>query len=91
MENIIVIAIIISVVYCFLKFVETKFFEKKATDMKPLKYFVRDVVLVFLSALLGTFIYFNVYGQVSDLVNTITDTKVMVSGPAPVFTDAPGF
>jgi hypothetical protein len=90
MENIILIACIISAVYCFFKFVEMKWFEKPK-DMKPLKYFVRDVILVFLSALIGTFIYFNIYGSVSEFVHTITDAKVMVSGPAPVFTDAPGF
>jgi hypothetical protein len=30
-------------------------------------------------------------GSVGELFNVITDTKVITSGPAPVFTDAPGF
>jgi hypothetical protein len=90
MENVIVVALIVSLVFCVFKLIEMKVFEKPK-EMKPLKFFVRDVVLVFVSACIGAFVYFNTDGTVNDFFNTITETKVLTSGPAPVFTDAPGF
>jgi hypothetical protein len=47
--------------------------------------------LVFVSSLVAGFIFFNANGQISEFVNTITDAKVIPSGPTQVFTDAPGF
>jgi hypothetical protein len=73
-----------------MKFIELRFIEKKK-DMKPLKYFARDMVFVFVSSLITGFIFFNANRQISEFVNTITDAKVIPDGPSPVFTDAPGF
>jgi hypothetical protein len=90
MEQVIVFALIVTFVFCIFKLAEMKLFEKPK-EMKPLKFFVRDVVLVFLSAGIGGFVYFNTDVSVSEFFNVITETKVLSSGPAPVFTDAPGF
>jgi len=43
MEKVIVFALIVTVIFSVFKFAEIKLFEKPR-EMKPLKYFVRDVV-----------------------------------------------
>jgi len=90
MEQVIVFALIVTVAFSVFKFAEIKLLEKPK-EMKPLKFFVRDVVLVFVSASIGAFIYMNMNEQIGEFFNVITDTKVLSGGPAPVFTDAPGF
>lgn len=90
MENMLIVAIITTLLFCAFKFVEMRFIDKQK-EMKPLKFFVRDLVLVFVSSLAAGFFFFNSNKQISEFVNTITDTKVIPEGAAQVFTDAPGF
>lgn len=90
MEQVIVFALIVTFAFSVFKFAEIKLLEKQK-EMKPLKFFVRDVVLVFISASIGAFIYMNMNEQIGEFFNVITETKVLGGGPAPVFTDAPGF
>lgn len=85
-----IVAIITTLLFCAMKFVEIRFIEKQK-EMKPLKYFVRDMVLVFVSSLIAGFFFFKANRQISEFVNTITDAKVMSDGQAQVFTDTPGF
>ena len=90
MENMLIVAIITTLLFCAFKFIEMRFIDKQK-EMKPLKFFVRDLVLVFISSLAAGFFFFNSNKQISEFVNTITDTKVIPEGAAQVFTDAPGF
>jgi len=90
MENMLIVAIITTLLFTLFKFVEMRFVDKQK-EMKPLKFFVRDLVLVFVSSLAGGFFFFNSNKQISEFVNTITDAKVIPEGAAQVFTDAPGF
>jgi len=90
MENMLIVAIITTLIFCVFKFVEFKFIDKKS-EMKPLKFFVRDMVIVFASSLIAGYFFFNSNKEISEFVNTITDAKVIPDGAAPVFTDAPGF
>jgi hypothetical protein len=90
MEQILIFALVVSLVFCVFKLAEMKLFQKPK-EIKPLKYFVRDMVLVFSSSFIAGFLFFNANKQISEFVNTITDTKVMPDGQAQVFTDAPGF
>jgi hypothetical protein len=90
MENMLIVAIITTLLFCAMKFVEIRFIDKQK-EMKPLKYFVRDMILVFASSLIAGFFFFNANRQISEFVNTITDAKVMSDGQAQVFTDTPGF
>jgi hypothetical protein len=53
MENIFILATIISVVYFLCKFLEMRFITK---DVKPLKVLVRESLHVYLSSVLGLFI-----------------------------------
>jgi hypothetical protein len=67
-----------------------KFIEKEK-ELKPLKFFVRDALIVFISALIASFVYFNLNSSISDFMNTVTETKVLRTGATEVFTDVPGF
>ncbi len=90
MENVLIVAILASVVFTVLKFAEMKFLEK-GKEMRPLKFFVRDLLMVFVSADAAGFVFFSSGGEIREFLNTVTDAKVLVDGPAQVFTDNPGF
>jgi hypothetical protein len=80
MENIFVIAAIISVVFIVAKFIEMRFIEKES---KPLKFLIRDALVVYFSVVFGNFII----NQVNPIVNSVTGG----ARATPVFTDNPGF
>ena len=54
MENIFVVAGIISVIFFIVKFLEMRFVEKES---KPLKILVRDTLVVYVSIVAGNFVY----------------------------------
>jgi hypothetical protein len=79
MENIFIIAAIISIIFFIAKFVEMRFLDK---EPKPLKLLVRDSLLVYFSVICGYFIL----EQIKPAINSGG------SGiPTPVFTDNPEF
>ena len=88
MDKMMTFAIATTVVFCIFKFIEMKFIEK---EVKPLKFFVRDAILVFTSSLLGAFVLVNYGNTVGDFMNVVTDSKVIPTGPVEVFTELPGF
>jgi len=53
MQNIFVIAAIISIIFFIIKFIEMRFVDKES---KPLKYLIRDSLLVYFSVISGNFI-----------------------------------
>lgn len=63
MDNVFVVAGIISFIYLIAKFMEMRFFEKES---KPLKLLVRDTLLVYFSVLIGIFILDQFKGVISD-------------------------
>ena len=85
-----IVAIITTFLFSAFKFVEIRFLEKQK-EMKPLKFLVRDMAIVFASSLIAGFLFFNANEQIGEFVNTITDAKVIPAGATQVFTDAPGF
>ena len=90
MENMLIVAIITTVIFFVFKSVEMRFINKQK-GLKPLKFLVRDLVIVFVSSLIAGYVFFNSNKQISEFFNTITDAKVIAEGAAQVFTDAPGF
>ncbi len=80
MDNIFVIAMVISVFFMITKFVEMRFIEK---ENKPLKFLVRDSLLVYFSVILGYF----VINQATPLMDTISGGNAST----PIFTDNPEF
>ena len=53
MENIFIIAGVVSVVFLIAKFLEMRFIEKEA---KPLKHLIRDALVVYFSVVAGNFV-----------------------------------
>ena len=78
MDNIFIIAGLISFVFLIFKFIEMRFIEK---ENKPIKLLVRDTLVVYFSVLVGHFI-------IDQLKPVIQDGGA--SAPA-VFTDTPDF
>ena len=79
MDNIFLIAGIISVIFLIAKFLEMRYIDK---EPKPLKYLIRDTLLVYLSVITGNFI-------VDQLKPIIHESVVPVVPIA--FTDNPPF
>jgi len=79
--NTFVIAGIISFVFFIVKFIEMRFVDKES---KPLKFLIRDSLLVYFSVIVGNFV-------IEQLKPVIQDGgENIVVNPA-VFTDNPGF
>jgi hypothetical protein len=79
MDNIFVIAAIVSVIFIIAKFIEMRFIEKES---KPLKLLIRDALLVYVSVVMGYFIL----GQLKPIIQ---DGGTVVAPP--VFTGNPDF
>jgi hypothetical protein len=77
MNNIFIIATIISIVFLIVKFIEMRFIEKES---KPFKLLIRDALLVYFSVIASDFII----GQINPIIKG-------GSNVTPVFTDNPGF
>jgi hypothetical protein len=77
MENIFIIATIISIIFFIVKFIEMRFIKKES---KPLKFLIRDALLVYFSVIISNFII----NQINPVVNSVQKIT-------PVFTDNPGF
>ena len=80
MSNIFIVSGIISVVFLIVKFIEMRFVDKES---KPLKFLIRDALLVYFSVVSGSFII----DQVSPVMQEVGEN---ITNPA-VFTDNPGF
>lgn len=78
MDSFFVHAGIISLLYLTIKFAEMRLVNK---EMKPIKEIAREVLIVFMSVLLG------MYG-ISEFMPTAASLK---KGATKAFTDAPGF
>ena len=77
MDNIFIIAAIISIVFFITKFIEMRFIEKES---KPLKLLIRDSLLVYFSVIFGYFIL----EQIKPVIQNGGETQL-------VFTDNPEF
>ena len=80
MSNIFIVAGIIAFVFLIVKFIEMRFVDKES---KPLKFLIRDALLVYFSVVSGSFII----DQVSPVMQEVGEN---ITNPA-VFTDNPGF
>ena len=79
MENIFLVAGIISVIFFIAKFLEMQYIEKES---KPLKVLIKDALVVYVSVVAGNFI-------LEQLSPVIKDSSIVESPAA--FTDNPPF
>jgi heme/copper-type cytochrome/quinol oxidase subunit 4 len=80
MASVFVIAGIISITFLLVKFLEMRYIEK---DSKPLKFLIRDALVVYFSVLIANF--------VMEQLNTVMETSGGGKKITPVFTDNPAF
>jgi hypothetical protein len=80
MDNVFVFAGFIAAVFFIVKFIEMRYVEQES---KPLKVLVRDTILVYISAIMGSFV-------VEQISPVISETISSVTSPA-VFNDSPDF
>jgi hypothetical protein len=79
--NIFIVAGVVSVIFFIIKFIEMRFIDKES---KPLKYLVRDSLLVYFSVISGHFVLEQIHS-----VEGVTSVE-SVKAPA-VFTGNPEF
>ena len=77
MDNIFVIAAIISIIFLIAKFLEMRYVEKES---KPLKFLIRDALLVYFSVVAAHY-----------LIKQVNPIMRSVGGAPQVFTDNPDF
>ncbi len=90
MEVTVTLAFLSAAFFSLFKFIEYRFIEKDK-EMKALKYFARDIILVFTAVFVSAFISFNMHRTMNELFNVITETKIIHPSTTQIFTDAPGF
>lgn len=79
MDNIFLISGIISVIFFISKFLEMRYIDK---EPKPLKFLIRDTLLVYVSVVIGNFVI--------DQLKPIINETVVENNPL-AFTDNPPF
>ena len=88
MEEVFVVASIITICYSVSKYMEWKYMSDEVT---PLKNVVRDSFLVLMSSLSGAYLYFHFQTTIREFFNVVTEPKVFNSQATQVFTDNPTF
>lgn len=86
MQNIVLLSVLTTVVFCFIKLFEMKYIEKNE-KLLPLKYFVRDIFFVFISSFIVSFSYFKLNIKFAELFGFDEKTPVQIQ----IFTDKPSF
>jgi hypothetical protein len=81
MDNIFIIAAVISIVFLILKFIEMRFIEK---ENKPLKVLMKEALLVYFSVISGYFI-------LEQLKPVMQNGGNLTSNTTPIFVDNPEF
>jgi hypothetical protein len=71
MDNIFLIALLISFIFFITKFLEMRYIEKQP---KPLKYLIRDSLLVYISVVIGYFVVEQLKPVVQKVVNPLAFT-----------------
>lgn len=81
MDNIFLLAGVITTIYFIAKFLEMRYVEKES---RPLKLLIRDALVVFISIVLGNFI-------IEQVNPVLSDSGLSVQDAPSVFTDNPPF
>jgi len=79
MNNIFIISFVISIIFTIIKIIEMKFIESEYK--KPLKYLIRDSLLVYFSVIAGDFILEQVSPSIQKITNTNTTPNAFLSDP----------
>ena len=90
MEQYYVLPLFITLVFCAIKVIDSKYMSQEPD--RPLKFVIRDALIVFAGSFLATFLYVNLQTYIHEFLNVVTDTKtVPVVGSTEIFMGDPGF
>lgn len=85
----VLVPVSIAAFFFIIKIVEMKYIHK---EWKPLKYIIRDTLLIFVISLFITFLNNQYRTPIQEFVDVLTNTKSSAPIVHPeVFTDLPGF
>lgn len=87
-DKIFLLAFVATILFGVSKFIEMKYVNK---ELKPLKFVVRDIIIVFICSIAASSIILSFDSDISGLLNVVTDNKVVTPAVTQVFTDDPGF
>ena len=88
MEKVFLFAITTTILFSLLKFAEMKWIEN---EIKPLKYFVRDAVIVFICSFSCALVLLKFDTNIDDFVSILTNVKTLNPDTTQIFTGAPDF
>ena len=88
MGKIFVIAILTVALFCLAKIIEMKYLDQ---EVKPLKFLVRDSIIVFGSTLLSSYVFLYMNRSITDFFNVVTESKVLQTDTTQIFTGVPEF
>ena len=88
MEKVFVIAILTVALFCLAKIVEIKYLNQES---KPLKFLVRDSIIVFGCTLVSAYIFIYMNSSITDFFNVVTESKVLKADTTQIFTGVPEF
>ena len=94
MENIYIISLLCTFLFCLGKLCEAKLLHKDEEEdtIKPLKYLMRDAVIVFAANVVSTYVFFHVDTNITDMLHILTEVKTApVKGASEIFTGTPEF
>jgi hypothetical protein len=88
MEKVILFATLVTILFGLFKFVEMKYIDE---EMKPMKLVIRDVVIVFGSAILGGYAFILNSTYIDELFSVVTNTNILNADSTQIFTGNPDF
>ena len=80
MENIFIISFIISIIFTIIKILEMKFLESE--HKKPLKFLIRDSLLVYFSVIVSDFIITQVSPSIKQITSYTQQPLAFLSEPS---------
>jgi hypothetical protein len=88
MEKVLLFAICVTLLFGALKFAEMKFLDQ---HFKPMKDVVRDLVMVFGSALAGGYVFLLNSTSIDEMFSVVFNTKTLNPETTQIFTGNPEF
>lgn len=83
------VPIFTALMFFLVKLVEMKYIDK---EPKPMKYMVRDTIVVFMITCVSMYLYGTYFSTIQDFMSMVTSTKTVPTYVTPeIFTDNPGF
>ena len=88
MEKVFIITALVTILFCFAKFIEMKYIDKQ---WQPLKFIARDAFIVMVCTSISTYLMLSLDSNITEFFNVVTDKTIIHPSNTQIFTDDPGF